>query len=139
MDQTLALLDDLIKNNPHGSAKHELRAEASYSHDIFSSIENIFREVAEELNSGIPRGEMWHKKLLLEMKNSFPGERDAVISEELFDRLEKCLKFRHLVRNSYGVMLDSSKTREISFLTLESAGLFKQQFNDFLDKLEKDK
>ena len=135
VDRNLAGLIDLIKLCPNTCEGHELRAEASYIHDFYNSAENLFRQVAEQLNGGIPRGDAWHKLLLLEMKNAIPGEREAVISENLFGKLEQMLRFRHLVRNNYGVLLDPLKTRQVSQLVLETRQQLQDEFLKFLETI----
>ena len=128
---------DLLKKNPEQSAGHDLRAEASYIHDFYNSAENLFRMVAEELNGGIPRGESWHRLLLLEMKSGIAGSREPVITEKLYEMLEVCLRFRHLFRNSYGVFLDPIKTRQTAEVVLQADKLLKQEFDCFVEALVK--
>ena len=135
VDGTLAGLKDLIALCPETCMGHELRAEASYIHDFYNSAENLFRQVAEQLNGGMPRGDAWHKLLLQEMKNAIPGEREAVISDVLFAKLEQMLRFRHLVRNSYGVLFDPRKTRQVSLLVFEVRQQLQDEFKKFLETI----
>jgi hypothetical protein len=136
MDRNLAGLMDLLKKNPEKSTGHDLRAEASYIHDFYNSAENIFRMIAEELNGGIPRGESWHRLLLMEMKTEFAQSRMPVISENLYTMLDMCLRFRHLFRNSYGIFLDPVKTREIAGIVLKADKIFRQEINSFLESIQ---
>jgi hypothetical protein len=136
IDRNLDGLRNLLETNPVQSTGHELRAEASYIHDFYNSAENLFRIVAEELNGGIPRGESWHRLLLLEMKSEIAGSRGAVISGKLYELLDTCLRFRHLFRNSYGVLLDPQKTREVAGVVLAADTLLKQEFTVFIDSLK---
>jgi hypothetical protein len=137
IDRNLDGLLDLLRKNPENSTSHDLRAEASYIHDFYNSAENIFKMVAEELNGGIPRGESWHRLLLLEMKSGIEESRGPVISEKLYEMLDVCLRFRHLFRNSYGVFLDSTKTRKTAAIVLQSEKLLKQEFESFVEALVK--
>ncbi len=135
IDRNLEALKDLLQKNPVQSNGHELRAEGSYIHDFYNSAENLFRLVAEELNGGIPRGESWHKLLLMEMKSTIETKRGPVISESLYEMLDACLRFRHLFRNSYGVLLDPLKTRETAKVVLEADRQLKQEFESFLTRI----
>jgi hypothetical protein len=135
LNRTLDGLRDLLRQKPGACSGHELRAEASYVHDLYTSFENLFRAVAEELNGGVPKGDQWHKKLLLEMKIALPGKRPPVISEDLHRTLEECLRFRHLVRNSYGILLDPQKTRAISLLSISCTEELLAAFSSFLSAL----
>ena len=83
----------------------ELSALALVSHSFYNGVENIFRRVAKELGSGVPQGQFWHRELLDSMKQ--PGTaRPAVITEQLAERLDEYLQFRHLFRHSYAFDLD---------------------------------
>ena len=93
--------------------------------------------VAEELNGGIPLGESWHKLPLIEMKSEIANNRGPVISENLFEMLNNCLRFRHLFRNSFGVFLDPVKTRQTAATVLQSEKLLKQEFDAFVELLDK--
>ena len=74
----------------------------------------------EELNNGIPKGANWHKTLLLEMKTKISGIKNIAISEKLYNNLEEILRFRHIVRNSYGIFLDKKKTRDIANIVIKT-------------------
>jgi hypothetical protein len=135
IDRNLDGLRDLLQKNSAQSIGHDLRAEASYIHDFYNSAENLFRIVAEELNGGIPRGDSWHRLLLLEMKSEIPGIRKPVISEQLYRLLDTCLRFRHLFRNSYGVFLDPKKTREAALMSLDARDMLLKEFDQFIKSL----
>jgi hypothetical protein len=135
IDRNLEGLKDLLQKNPVQSKDHNLRAEGSYIHDFYNSAENLFRMVAEELNGGIPRGESWHRLLLIEMKSKIETKRGPLISESLYQMLDTCLRFRHLFRNSYGVLLDPEKTRETANIVLQAEKQLKEEFDSFLRAL----
>jgi len=132
MAQTMDGLADLINRPVSGLNRHEVRAEASYIHDFYTSCETLFKTVAIELNGGIPRGDMWHKTLLREMKAPVSGKRPAVISQKLYELLEEVLRFRHIVRNSYGILLDAKKMRRVSRIAVRARKMLVRQFPAFL-------
>ena len=76
-------------------------------------VERIFKIIAEELNGGTPKGEDWHKRLLLDMNLNI-GERPPVISRELHGSLLMFLGFRHVVRQVYGFELDEKRLEALS-------------------------
>ena len=45
--------------------RYLLRTKASFLADFYMGVERIFKIIAEELNGGTPKGEDWHKRLLL--------------------------------------------------------------------------
>ncbi|MDK2856871.1 MAG: hypothetical protein PWQ86_2084 [Bacillota bacterium] len=82
-----------------------LRAVASILLDYYSAAENIFKEIAKRIDGNLPKGDEWHKDLLLQMKLSLPGLRPAVLTPDTFGLLDEYRRFRHLVRNIYGFNL----------------------------------
>jgi hypothetical protein len=135
--QNLSGLKELVRIKPDNLNNHELRAEASYIHDFYNSVENIFKTIVEECGGGLPKGEAWHKKLLLEMYADMPKERKKIISETTYMALDEILRFRHIVRNSYGIFLDRKKTRSVSKLVLSTADSFLAECDDFLVELRR--
>jgi hypothetical protein len=49
----------------------------SILHDFYTGVERIFIRIAEELGEGLPRGEHWHRDLLLVMTLELEGIRPA--------------------------------------------------------------
>ena len=93
--------------------KYLLRVKASYLADFYMGIERIFQIIATEIDGGIPQGEEWHKRLLLNMTIEIEGVRPPVISAGLYNNLRLFLGFRHVVRQAYGFQLDESKLEEL--------------------------
>lgn len=75
-------------------------------HGLYSGLERIFAQIAENIDDDLPQGEDWHKLLLAQMKSEIPGLRPAVISNEMWEVLDDLRKFRHVVRNVYTHHLD---------------------------------
>ncbi|HHT9107658.1 MAG TPA: hypothetical protein ACFYEF_04215 [Candidatus Wunengus sp. YC63] len=93
--------------------RYLLRTKASFLADFYMGVERIFKIIAEELNGGTPKGEDWHKRLLLDMSLNI-GERPPVISRELHGSLLMFLGFRHVVRQVYGFELDEKRLEALS-------------------------
>ena len=68
--------------------------------DCYRGTENIFKEIAMDIDLRLPDGSRWHKELLTQMKEP-QAERQPVISQETFEALEEFLEFRHVFRNIY--------------------------------------
>jgi len=78
----------------------ELHALAGLLHSFYNGIENIFKRIAQELDSQLPRAPAWHRDLLDLMGR--PGKsRPAVVSASLVHRLDAYMDFRHFFRHSY--------------------------------------
>ena len=68
--------------------------------DCYRGTENIFKEIALDIDLRLPDGSRWHKELLTQMAET-QTERQSVISQETFEALEELLEFRHVFRNIY--------------------------------------
>jgi len=93
--------------------KYLLRTKASFLADFYMGVERIFKIIAEELHGGAPKGDDWHKRLLLDMSLNI-GERPPVVSRELYSKLLMFLGFRHVVRQVYGFELDEKRLEALS-------------------------
>ena len=93
-------------------------------------IERIFQIIATEIDGGLPQGEEWHKRLLLNMTIEIEGVRPSVISSDLYDSLRPFLGFRHVVRQAYGFQLDEAKLEEL-------AASFENTIRNFSDEVTK--
>jgi hypothetical protein len=98
---------------PKQDASYILRAKASIFHDFYTAVERTLKLIAEELNGGVPKGDQWHKQLLVDMTLDLADIRPPVFSKELFERSLPFLRFRHLFRNMYGYELKAEKIREL--------------------------
>ena len=117
--------------------KYLLRVKASYLADFYMGIERIFQIIATEIDGGIPQGEEWHKRLLLNMTIDIEGVRPPVISPALYNNLRLFLGFRHVVRQAYGFQLDESKLEELVSSFEDTVRSFSSEVTKFCDTLMK--
>jgi len=101
-------------------------------HNFYSGCENIFKRIAIALNGGVPQSDDWHKRLLHIMSLEFPELRPAVISTELYRRLDEYLRFRHVVRNVYAFDLDSNRLQTLIDSFAKTHDLFVNHLRDFI-------
>lgn len=83
-------------------------------HNIYNGIEQIFEDVAKELDGGKPKGDSTHADLLQLMAVETPYRPAMIEMQDLdgpgsFDDLRR---FRHVVRHSYGMELRETEVRE---------------------------
>ncbi len=64
-----------------GKDRFTLRAIGSIIHDFYVIAENVFRIVAKEIDEKPPKGEHWHRELLLQMTLAIPGVRPALLRQ----------------------------------------------------------
>jgi len=110
----------------------ELSALALVVHSFYNGIENIFKRVATELGSDEPRGQFWHRQLLDSM--SQPGiVRPALISEQLAERLDDYLQFRHLFRHSYAFDLDWNSMKPLALACEDILNQLERELDRFFE------
>jgi len=85
------------------------RVIGSYLHDYYCCLERVFFHIARSFGESIPKGEQWHKELLLEMTLDIPGVRRAVLSKKTMAQVDELRGFRHVFRNAYGFNLNPKK------------------------------
>lgn len=117
--------------------KYLLRVKASYLADFYMGIERIFQIIATEIDGGIPQGEEWHKRLLLNMTIEIEEVRPPVISSDLYNSLRLFLGFRHVVRQAYGFHLDEAKLDELVSSFEDTVRNFSSEVTKFCDILMK--
>lgn len=81
--------------------------------DCYQGIKNIFRRIALDADLHIPDGSRWHKDLLKQMTEE-QDQRQSVITQETFERLQELLDFRHVFNNIYGEELLYERTEKIA-------------------------
>ncbi|MCC7201166.1 MAG: hypothetical protein IT393_00645 [Nitrospirae bacterium] len=117
--------------------KYLLRAKASYLTDFYMGIERIFQIIATEIDGGIPRGEEWHKRLLLNMTLEIEGVRPAVISPGLCNSLKPFLGFRHVVRQAYGFQLEEAKLEDLAAQLEKTSKGLSSEIANFCETLKR--
>ena len=79
--------------------------------DCYMGMENIFRQIALEVDLFLPDGNREHKELLVQMAAPY-GERPPVISKITFRHLQEFLEFRYLFIRFDSDELDYEKTEQ---------------------------
>jgi phenylalanyl-tRNA synthetase alpha subunit len=110
-------------------------SEALKLHNFYTACEHIFGEIITTLNAEIPQNAEWHKRLLRLMTLKIPKVRPAVISTELYSKLEEYLRFRHVIRNIYAFELDSSKLQALIDSFEDVYNHFVKDIHSFIDFL----
>ncbi len=103
-------------------------------HNYYTGLEDVFRRVAETFENEIP-SDRWHAGLLQRMALEIPGVRPAVISGELFERLDDLRGFRHFFRHSYGREIDPRKLQLLLERFLETSATSAEEVKKLLEYL----
>ena len=103
IERTLKGLSNALQDLEIVAEQHKKYVEKTIASDvteIYRGIENIFEQIAREVDKNIPSGSSWHTDLLDQMAE--PREkRPEVITQKTLQRLKQLLKFRHRVNNIY--------------------------------------
>lgn len=108
IDEIYLQIEPLIETAEKASLEEKgfyNRAAGSILHDFYTGLEKIFCDVANKIDSGLPKQEDWHIRLLKSMAEE-TNKRPKVISLKSMEELKEYLGFRHLFRNIYGAQLD---------------------------------
>lgn len=114
----------------------EIRSAASILHDFYSGVEKIFKRIALSVDNNLPKGEDWHRELLLQMAKPFGKRKKAIISGKLLEKLKEYLRFRHLFRHIYGFELKWESFKELCNKLGEIFKEFQSEIDGFLKELE---
>ncbi len=93
-----------------GTEDLDLAAVGFYLHNLYNACEAYFLRIVKHFENSLS-AETWHRDLLERMTLSIPTVRPALLSSELYDRLEELRRFRHVVRNLYKSRLHPQKMR----------------------------
>jgi len=99
---------------PSGHARYLTRMLGFAVHNIYNGIEQIFEDVAKELDGGKPKGDSTHMALIQQMAVATPF-RPALISMENLEgpgSFDDLRRFWLVVRHSYGMELREREVRE---------------------------
>jgi len=114
----------------------ETRAAGSILHDFYCSVEKIFERIAVYIDGELPKGEDWHRELLLQMAHSIKGVRDAVVGTDLLEKFKEYLRFRHLFRHIYGFELRWERFKNLSLSLFTILSEFKDNLERFYSTLK---
>lgn len=128
-------MHELLGKISDNSGFTEIRSAASILHDFYSGAEKIFERIALYIDNNLPKGEEWHRELLLQMTKPFRKRKRAVTSEELFQKLKEYLRFRHLFRHIYGFELKWNRIKPLCLDMENVLNQFMFEINKFLEEI----
>jgi hypothetical protein len=130
LDSFDSLIDQVKTREP---TKVELIALAGILHSFYSGFENVFKRISQDIDGGLKKSDSWHADLLENMISKTP-KRSAVISENLKERLQLYLGFRHVFRSMYSYDLNWTKMQDLVFESKEILKLVETEMKMFIQK-----
>jgi hypothetical protein len=87
-------------------------AMGTYLMNFYIGVENILKRIIKEYYKTLPRGESWHKELLI-LSSSPPEGKSVIFQKNLVDKLYTYLSFRHRFVSGYGFQLKGEKMLDL--------------------------
>ena len=110
---------------------------AKHVSDCYMGIENIFRQIALDVDLCLPDGSRSHKELLVQMAESHV-KRPPVVSKIIFGHLQEFLEFRYLFICFTTDELDYEKTEQKANQVGELFNALSAELDAFIAYLEKE-
>ncbi|BDG59749.1 ribonuclease toxin HepT-like protein [Caldinitratiruptor microaerophilus] len=115
-----------------------LKGVAASIADYYLGVENICKTVAQAIDHQLPSGEDWHKKLLQQASLDIPGLRPSLISQPTYAALDELRRFRHVVRNVYGHLLDPERVAALLARLPQIDTGVRRDIETFLNRLRRE-
>ena len=107
LEKVVEEMESLLALKKTGFTVIELSAAATFLHNFYNGVENIFKRIFKYMNFQYIQSDTWHKDMLnmsLEYK---------IINENLFNRLYDYLMFRHMFIHSYSFQIEWEKLKPL--------------------------
>ena len=107
-------------------------------HNLDCAAEDLLKLVAGVFENRIGSGGEWHRALLLRMREPAPGIRPALLSEDLFNIMNRLRGFRHFVRHAYVADIEVTQRQANLGLAWQLAQRLPAAVELFLGQLDPD-
>ena len=87
-------------------------AMGTYLMNFYNGIENILKRISKEYYLIMPKGNSWHKELLV-LSYSVPEGKIAIFDQGMVERIVPYKDFRHRFVSGYGFQLKGEKMLEL--------------------------
>src|SRR3990172_13001416 len=91
----------------------EETAMGTYLMNFYNGVENMIKRISKEYYLTMPKGENWHKELLLLSVNP-PQGKIPLFSQSIVEKLNTYRNFRHRFVSGYGFQLKAEKMLELA-------------------------
>ena len=109
-------------------------AMGTYLMNFYNGVENILKRISKEYYLTTPKGESWHKELLVLSFNP-PEGKIPIFNEDMVSRLHPYRNFRHRFVSGYGFQLKGEKMLELIDNIEPLWSNIKTAISDFWSKL----
>ncbi len=109
-------------------------AMGTYLMNFYNGIENILKRISKEYYLIIPKGNSWHKELLVLSYSASEG-KIAIFDQGIVERIVPYKNFRHRFVSGYGFQLKGEKMLELINDVGPLWGDVKKAISGFFDRL----
>ncbi|MHB8844711.1 MAG: ribonuclease toxin HepT-like protein [Nitrospirota bacterium] len=128
IDAVVAELFLLAKPEKSEYSVAELAAMATFLHNFYNGVENIFKRILYAAGAELKNSPTWHKELLLST------EAAGIISNDLCNTLSNYLSFRHYFVHAYSFTLRWEELRPLVSGVAETLAQVKSAAKDFVNR-----
>ena len=107
-------------------SKLELAGVAALLHNFYNGIENILKLVFRAREFPIPRGQSWHRDMLIAAKEQ------GILSNRLSEDLKSYLAFRHFFGHGYALNLVPGRMEPLVAEARAVFAKFKAEIDNFM-------
>jgi hypothetical protein len=133
-DTIVRLLEVRNKFDPEVKDYSIEPAMGTYLMNFYNGVENILKRMSKEYYQTMPKGESWHKELLVLSANP-PEGKIALFNQQILERLYSYRNFRHRFVSGYGFHLKGEKMMELIDNIQVLWNDIKKAISEFWDKL----
>lgn len=113
----------------------QLDSVAYQIHNLYCAAEDLLKLVAQAFENRIGSSGEWHRTLLLRMSEPVSDIRPALLSEHLFEVMNRLRGFRYFVRHAYVTDIDPIQLEANLNLAVTLANEFPKAVKVFLERL----
>lgn len=113
VDEVVDRLQEIrINFDPNKKGRLIEPAMGTYLMNFYNGIENILKRICKEYYAIVPKGNSWHKELLILSYNP-PKGKAPILDQKIAERLAPYKNFRHRFISGYGFQLKAEKMLEL--------------------------
>lgn len=126
IEKVILEMESLLSKKQTGFTVIELSAIATFLHNFYNGVENIFKRIFKYKKFQLSQGDTWHKDMLN------IGRDNQLVDEKLYDRLYDYLMFRHMFIHSYSFQLEWDKLKPLAIDLKDTYNTFKKSIMQYI-------
>ena len=135
IDETIERLQEIRDNfTPQRQDYLTEPAMGTYLMNFYNGIENILKRISKDYYSIMPKGDSWHKELLV-LSHNAPEGKIPIFDKGIVERIAPYKNFRHRFVSGYGFQLKGEKMLELIDNAESIWGDIKRAIAEFFDRL----